>query len=233
MRHRNLLPCILLALLGACSLVHGRLASRQSRLTIDAAGWVSGAEDIPSPNFDDRPEGDTIDLLVIHNISLPARHYGGDDVIRLFTNRLDPNAFPDDPDLAYERLSAHFFIRRDGELIQFVSTEERARHAGPSEWQGRAHCNDFSIGIELEGDDQDPFTSSQYATLAHLTRALEKRYPIRGIVGHSDIAPGRKTDPGPFFDWSRYRQLIGAAAAGSRVGNAPTLQIGPQHAAAG
>lgn len=146
---------------------------------------------------------------------------------------LDPNTFPNDPDLAYERLSAHFFIRRDGELIQFVSTEERARHAGPSEWQGRAHCNDFSIGIELEGNDLDPFTPAQYATLAGLTRALEKRYPIRGIVGHSDIAPGRKTDPGPFFDWPRYQQLIGATAAGPGESHTPMVEVGPQRAAAG
>lgn len=232
MRPCYLLTYILLALLGACSLVPGRPASQLPPLAIGAAGWVKGANDIPSPNYDDRPEGDAVNLLVIHNISLPARQYGGDDVIRLFTNRLDPNAFPNDPDLAYERLSSHFFIRRDGELIQFVSTEERARHAGPSEWQGRAHCNDFSIGIELEGDDEDPFTNAQYATLARLTRALEKRYPIRGIVGHSDIAPGRKTDPGPFFDWLRYRQLIGAAAKDSRMG-LPTIQVGPPHAAAG
>jgi N-acetyl-anhydromuramoyl-L-alanine amidase len=232
-RHRYLLLCCSLFFFGACSLIPGRMAGQQPRLTIDAAGWVKGAEDLPSPNFDDRPDGDTVDLLVIHNISLPARHYGGDDVIRLFTNRLDPHAFPSDPDLAYERLSAHFFIRRNGELIQFVSTEERARHAGPSEWEGRPHCNDFSVGIELEGDDADPFSDAQYATLARLTRALEMRYPIQWIVGHSDIAPGRKTDPGPYFDWPRYQQLIGGAVAGSRVGNTPTVQVGPQRAAPG
>lgn len=206
---------LLLSFFTACSLAPGRPPVRQAPLTIDAAGWVRGAEDIPSPNFDDRPLGDTVNLVVIHNISLPARHYGGDDVIRLFTNRLDPNAFPNDPDLTYERLSTHFFIRRDGQLIQFVSTDERARHAGPSEWDGRRHCNDFSVGIELEGDDEDPFTDAQYATLARLTRALKKRYPIQAIVGHSDIAPGRKTDPGPFFEWARYRQMVGQAQTGN------------------
>ncbi len=180
-------------------------------LVVDASGRVAGARFIASPNCDARPEGEDISLLVIHNISLPPGEYGGDGIIELFTNRLDPTAHPYYAGIAHLRVSSHFLIRRDGELIQFVPCGQRAWHAGVSRWCGRERCNDFSIGIELEGSDFEPFTDAQYDTLAQLTRALKAAYPIADIVGHSDIAPGRKTDPGPCFDWARYRGAIGAA----------------------
>ena len=163
---------------------------------------------IPSPNFDERPAGCEINLLVIHNISLPPDEFGGDGVLELFTNRLDPAAHPYYRSIYGLRVSSHFLIRRDGETIQFVPCEKRAWHAGESCWQGRRRCNDYSIGIELEGSDSVPFTDTQYTALAALTRALQQRYPIVEIAGHSDVAPGRKTDPGPCFDWGRYRALL-------------------------
>lgn len=166
-------------------------------------GWLDDAERIPSPNFDERAAGN-IELLVIHNISLPPDEFGGDGVERLFTNTLDRNAHPYYRTIPEGRVSSHFYIRRDGRLIQFVSVLQRAWHAGTSQWQGRAHCNDFAIGIELEGSDNQPFTDVQYAVLHELTRVLRATYPIRGIAGHSHIAAGRKTDPGPYFDWQRY-----------------------------
>lgn len=171
-------------------------------------GRLSMARWIASPNCDARPAGTEISLLVIHNISLPPGEYGGNGVIELFTNCLDATAHPYYAGIAQLRVSAHFWIRRDGELIQFVDTGQRAWHAGISRWNGRERCNDFSIGIELEGSDYEPFTDAQYQRLAELTRTLQARYPLRDIAGHSDIAPGRKTDPGPFFDWARYRQAI-------------------------
>lgn len=174
-----------------------------SALRIDAAGVVDGATQLPSPNHDERPPGTTIDLVVIHNISLPPGEFGGDGVIELFTNRLEPQAHPYYATIHQLRVSSHFFIRRDGALIQFVPCTKRAWHAGVSQWQGRERCNDFSLGIELEGDDYSPFADAQYATLNALLVALKAAYPIAGVTGHSDIAPGRKTDPGPFFDWSR------------------------------
>jgi AmpD protein len=143
------------------------------------------------------------DLVVIHNISLPLGAFGGDGVVELFTNRLNPDEHPYYREIYQRKVSAHFFIRRDGELIQFVSCEKRAWHAGVSEWQGRECCNDFSIGIELEGADDVPFEDSQYSVLADLLVAIRKEYPISGMTGHADIAPGRKTDPGPYFDWTR------------------------------
>lgn len=170
---------------------------------IDENGWLSGVERMPSPNFDARPGGD-IELLVIHNISLPPGEFGGDGVGRLFTNTLDRSAHPYYLTIPEGRVSSHFYIRRDGQQVQFVSALQRAWHAGASVWQGRGRCNDFSIGIELEGSDHVPFTDAQYAALRDLTRALRAAYPIRGIAGHSHIAPGRKTDPGPCFDWQRY-----------------------------
>lgn len=169
-------------------------------------GWVRGARRCPSPNIDARPDGVTVDTIVIHNISLPPDEFGGPGVEQLFTNRLNPDEHPYYAQIAGLRVSAHFFIRRDGELIQFVSTEDRAWHAGVSCWRGRERCNDFSVGIELEGCDTLPFESAQYVRLVELLKALCERYPIRDIVGHSDIAPGRKTDPGPFFDWSVLRE---------------------------
>lgn len=174
-----------------------------SALVLDANGVLSGARQIASPNHDERPPGMAAELIVIHNISLPPGEFGGDGVERLFTNRLDPEAHPYYREIHQLKVSAHFFIRRDGELIQFVPCGRRAWHAGASQWQGRERCNDFSIGIELEGDDATPFEDAQYATLNTLLAALRLAYPIAGVTGHSDIAPGRKTDPGPCFDWSR------------------------------
>lgn len=173
----------------------------------DPSGLVRGARQVPSPNCDDRPAGCEIDLLVIHCISLPEGTYGGDAVEALFTNRLAADAHPSFAEIAPLRVSAHLFIRRDGELIQFVPLHRRAWHAGVSCHQGRECCNDFSIGIELEGTDRDAFTDLQYQVLGALTRQLMARYPgIRPgrIVGHSEIAPERKTDPGSGFDWTRY-----------------------------
>ena len=178
------------------------------RLTIDAAGRASLARRVASPNFDARPAGKPITLLVVHGISLPPGQFGGDGIERLFTNRLDPAAHPYYADIAAVRVSAHFLIRRDGELLQFVSCADRAWHAGKSAWQGCAACNDYSIGVELEGTDHDAYTSPQYAMLARLARALRRRYPIADVVGHSEIAPERKTDPGPGFDWPRFRRLL-------------------------
>jgi AmpD protein len=169
----------------------------------DALGWLPAARRLPSPNCDARPDGMPIELVVIHNISLPPGTFIGDAVIELFTNRLDWDAHPYYQGIRGLRVSAHFFIRRDGSLIQFVPCTLRAWHAGASSWQGRERCNDFSIGIELEGTDDEPFTDAQYATLTPLLNALKRTYPIRAVVGHSDIAPGRKTDPGPHFAWER------------------------------
>ena len=170
---------------------------------LDASGWLPGARHLPSPNCDARPEGAAIELIVIHNISLPPGVFDGDAVIDLFTNRLDWNAHPYYQGIRGLEVSAHFFIRRDGSLIQFVPCALRAWHAGASNWQGRERCNDFSIGIELEGSDDLPFTDAQYATLVPLLATLKTAYPIQAVVGHSDIAPGRKTDPGPHFVWQR------------------------------
>ncbi len=172
-------------------------------MKVDESGWVSEAEHFPSPNHDDRPCGE-IPLLVIHNISLPPDEFGGDGVQRLFTNTLDVNAHPYYRTIAGLTVSSHFYIRRDGHLIQFVSCQQRAWHAGASCWQGVERCNDYSIGIELEGSDFVPFTDEQYSVLRELTLALRKHFPLQGIAGHSDIAPQRKTDPGPYFDWLRY-----------------------------
>ena len=148
-------------------------------------------------------------LLVLHGISLPPGRFSGDHVERLFTGRLGQGDPPDYPELRGLRVSAHFFVRRNGLLLQFVGCERRAWHAGVSQWQGRERCNDFSIGIELEGTDRRPYTGRQYHCLALLVKALQRRYPITDIVGHSDIAPGRKTDPGPAFDWPGFGRLLG------------------------
>lgn len=172
-------------------------------IEIDAHGLASAARQLHSPNQDQRPEAIDISLVVIHNISLPPGQYGGDGVLQLFTNRLDKDAHPYYASIHQLRVSAHFFIRRDGELIQFVPCAQRAWHAGVSSWQQRERCNDFSVGIELEGSDDEPFMAPQYETLNLLLSGLRQRYPIAAVVGHSDIAPGRKTDPGPCFDWSR------------------------------
>lgn len=182
------------------------------RLFVDRFGTVAAATQILSPNCDPRPTGERITLLVIHNISLPPGEFGSDAIIELFTNRLDPGAHPGFDALAAMRVSAHFLIRRDGALLQFVPCALRAWHAGASSWQGRDQCNDFSIGIELEGTDARPYADAQYTTLARLTRALRRRYPIADFAGHDQIAPGRKTDPGAAFDWPRYRRLAALAS---------------------
>ncbi|HYT84861.1 MAG TPA: 1,6-anhydro-N-acetylmuramyl-L-alanine amidase AmpD, partial [Burkholderiales bacterium] len=160
---------------------------------LDADGVLAGAVQVPSPNFDERPEHSPVTLLVVHNISLPPGEFGGDAVVRLFTNSLDPAAHPYYETLRDLNVSAHFLIRRDGELIQFVPCAKRAWHAGPSSWQGRERCNDFAVGVELEGCDDQAYADQQYLHLAELAAALRRRYPIVDIVGHADIAPGRKT----------------------------------------
>ncbi|MBE0623050.1 MAG: 1,6-anhydro-N-acetylmuramyl-L-alanine amidase AmpD [Burkholderiales bacterium] len=177
-------------------------------MIVDADGYVDSARYVASGNCDERPQGGVITLLVVHNISLPPREFGGDGIERLFTNSLDCAAHPYYATLAGTRVSAHFLIRRTGELLQFVSCAKRAWHAGASSWCGRERCNDFSIGIELEGADDVPYTDAQYRVLADLARALRSAYPIADIVGHCDIAPARKTDPGPSFDWARFRSAI-------------------------
>ncbi|AOB29705.1 N-acetyl-anhydromuranmyl-L-alanine amidase [Bordetella sp. H567] len=181
-------------------------------LHLDRHGWLKPDRNVthaPSPNCDDRPQGTTISLLVIHNISLPPGEFGGPHVHGLFLNTLDHGAHPWLECLRGLRVSAHFFVRRDGAIVQFVSTDRRAWHAGVSRFDGRERCNDFSIGIELEGTDVLPYTDAQYAALARLAPALSARYPLRAVRGHSDIAPLRKTDPGPAFEWARFGHLCG------------------------
>ena len=165
-------------------------------------GWYRPARRVDSPNHGPRPDGACIDLIVIHSISLPPGCFGGDAVEALFTNRLDCNAHPYYAQLQGLEVSAHFFIRRDGELVQFVSTERRAWHAGRSAYRGRENCNDDSVGIELEGLEGGRFEAAQYRQLARLCRSLSRACPIRYLAGHEHIAPGRKQDPGPGFDWS-------------------------------
>ena len=165
-------------------------------------GILKEAVQYSSPNFDARPEGSSISLAVIHFISLPPNVFGGDDVLALFSNTLDPNADSFYPEIVHLRVSAHFFIRRTGELVQLVPCDQRAWHAGLSSWKGQQRCNDFSIGIELEGCGTVPFEGEQYETLVTLIRTLKARYPIQDVVGHEHIAPGRKDDPGPCFDWA-------------------------------
>ena len=171
-------------------------------------GWLDGARRCESPNFGPRPEGMAIDLALIHSISLPPGEYGGDAIERLFTNRLDWDAHAYFQQIRGLEVSAHFLVRRDGELVQFVSCDARAWHAGASVWHGRSECNDFSIGIELEGLEGERFDASQYVALAVLIDALTARYPIAAVVGHEHVAPGRKNDPGPGFDWVRLRCMV-------------------------
>ncbi len=173
----------------------------------DGTGWLQRARRCRSPNFDARPGGVTVDLLVIHFISLPAGRFSGDAIEHLFTNRLDVDTHPSFGMLRGLRVSAHFLVRRRGELLQFVDVDARAWHAGPSRFLGRERCNDFSIGIELEGDEQHDFTAAQYRRLGFLIGVLRQRHPLRWMAGHSDIAPGRKTDPGPCFDWTRVHAM--------------------------
>ncbi len=168
--------------------------------------WLEGARHLPSPNWDARPDPADISLVVIHCISLPPGEFGGDSIDRLFTNTLDPEAHPYFAGIVHLRVCAHLLIRRDGERVQYAPFNARAWHAGASAYQGRSVCNDFSVGIELEGTDDSPFTDAQYAGLNEVLAALFAAYPTLSperVAGHSDIAPGRKTDPGSGFDWSR------------------------------
>ncbi|WP_434782532.1 1,6-anhydro-N-acetylmuramyl-L-alanine amidase AmpD [Ferrovum myxofaciens] len=186
----------------------GRNLTSPPPFFVDSEGWVRRACHCLSPNFDSRSRaGSPPTLVVIHSISLPAGQFGGRAVEDLFTNRLDPSAHPSFESLRDLRVSAHFLIRREGTLIQFVSTDARAWHAGVSQWGRRQGCNDFSLGIELEGTDHVPFTEAQYGTLDALLQGLCARYPIQAITGHSDVAPCRKTDPGPCFHWARWEAL--------------------------
>ena len=174
-------------------------------------GWLHRARAVPSPNCGPRPGMTQVDLVVLHSISLPPGEYGGDAIEQLFTNRLDWSAHPYFESIRGLAVSAHFLIRRDGELLQFVSCDERAWHAGASRWQGRENCNDFSIGVELEGLEGEPFDDAQYPVLAALLRSAALRYPIAAVAGHEHVAPGRKADPGAGFDWRRLRRLAPAA----------------------
>ena len=166
------------------------------------AGWLRDARRVSSPNFGPRPAGLAIDLVVVHSISLPPGEYGGDAIERLFTNRLDAGAHPSFASVAGLRVSAHFLVRRDGALLQFVSCDKRAWHAGVSSWRGRADCNDFSIGIELEGLEGERFEAAQYERLAATLSSVVARYPVRAVTSHEHVSPGRKKDPGAGFDWS-------------------------------
>ena len=191
-----------------------------SVFSIDADGWCAAARRQPSPNHDARAAGVAIDLLVVHNISLPPGVFGGACIEDLFCNRIDFDADPYFEQLRGLRVSAHFLVRRDGSLLQFVSTLERAWHAGISRFDGRERCNDFSIGIELEGSDFVPFAPAQYVALAALTGGLQAHHGLRNVVGHEHIAAGRKTDPGPHFDWKRYRAAYLEVVSTTPVGSA-------------
>jgi AmpD protein len=174
-------------------------------------GWWLPARRVPSPNFGPRSQPSAVELAIVHAISLPPGEYGGDAIERLFTNRLDWDAHPYFATIRGLAVSAHFLIRRGGETLQFVSADDRAWHAGRSMWRGRDECNDWSLGIELEGLSGQPFEPEQYAALAALLHAARRRYPIAEVVGHEHVAPGRKDDPGAGFDWDLLRQLAGGA----------------------
>jgi len=176
-------------------------------------GWYGYARRLPSPNFGPRPAGARIDLIVVHSISLPPGEYGGQEVQQLFTNTLDWNAHPYFAQIEGAQVSSHFYIRRNGELWQFVACDQRAWHAGQSRYRGRDDCNDDSIGIELEGLEGDAFEPAQYETLADLCAAIAQHYPVQHIAGHQHIAPGRKHDPGAGFEWKALRDALGWAAS--------------------
>ena len=188
------------------------MSAKRRRLAIDQRGFANLARQVRSPNCDARPSGTAVTLAVVHGISLPPGEFGGEGIEQLFTNRLDPDTHPYYASIADLRVSSHFLIRRTGELVQFVGCSDRAWHAGSSLWKERAHCNDFSIGIELEGSDDIAYATAQYSLLARLLRALRRVYPLSDIAGHSDIAPARKTDPGPGFDWARLQRLLAPRA---------------------
>jgi AmpD protein len=166
-----------------------------------AGGWLAGIRRVFSPNQEARPAAASVSLIVIHNISLPPDDFTGDWVEQFFVNRLDPTAHPYFATIADLKVSAHFFIRRSGRVVQFVGCDRRAWHAGKSVWQAQENCNDYSVGIELQGSDEAPYTEAQYESLWTLIDALRTRYPIAALAGHCHIAPGRKSDPGPAFDW--------------------------------
>ena len=171
-----------------------------------AGGWLEGVDWLPSPNSGERPRDEAVSLIVVHNISLPPDEFGGAWVEKFFLNQLDPQAHPYFATIAEAQVSAHFYVRRDGRVIQFVGCDRRAWHAGHSQWCGRGNCNDYSLGIELEGSDSRPFAQAQYVALWALIDALRAHYPIAAMAGHCHVAPGRKTDPGPCFDWAAVRQ---------------------------
>jgi AmpD protein len=171
-------------------------------------GWLARARCVPSPNCGPRPPASAVDLVVLHSISLPPGEFGGDAIELLFTNRLDWSAHPYYETIRGLAVSAHFLIRRDGALLQFVSCDDRAWHAGPSAWQGRANCNDFSVGVELEGLEGERFDERQYPVLAELLESVARHYPIAAVAGHEHVAPGRKNDPGAGFEWARLRGLM-------------------------
>lgn len=183
---------------------------QEAPLEVGHDGWLAGVRRVPSPNCDARPAGTAIDTVIVHHISLPPERFQGDAVERLFTNSLDHAAHPWFERLRDVRVSAHLLVRRHGGIVQFVSCDQRAWHAGPSCLLGRDRCNDFSIGIELEGSSLRPFTASQYRRLESLLASLAQRYPLALIAGHSDVAPGRKEDPGPFFDWRALAPVLRA-----------------------
>ena len=186
------------------------MSTSSNLLVLDAQGWLAPNANVarrPSPNFNERPQDTAVSLLVIHNITLPPGQFGTPYIADLFLNQLDLTADPWFSNVEGLKVSAHFVIDRLGQITQFVSCDERAWHAGISSFGGREQCNDFSIGIELEGTDDVPFEDVQYERLAALTQCLRDRYPLTAATGHSDIAPGRKTDPGPHFDWLRFRTL--------------------------
>ncbi len=185
-----------------------KMTSAAAMLPAWRQGWYRFARACPSPNFGPRPRDSRVDLLVLHSISLPPGHYGGNAVQQLFTNQLDWNAHPYFKQIEGLEVSAHFFIQRGGELWQFVSCDDRAWHAGHSTHRGRDNCNDFSIGIELEGLEGDLFEPAQYETLAALASAVHLQYPVRHIAGHEHIAAGRKADPGAGFDWARLQRCV-------------------------
>lgn len=180
-------------------------------MRIGPDGRVAGARYVASPNCDARPAGSRISLLVLHSISLPPGCYGGDAIERLFTNRLDPLAHPYFREIAHMRVSAHFLVRRDGALVQFVPLARRAWHAGSSRWRAAERCNDFSVGVELEGTERARFSDAQYRCLGRLVQALAARLPLRACAAHSDVAPGRKRDPGAHFDWLRCLAAVARA----------------------
>jgi Negative regulator of beta-lactamase expression len=183
----------------------------QKKWLINEQGWLTEARYCPSPFYNQRPENEPISLLVVHGISLPPGQFGGPYIDALFTGHLDPDFHPYFAAIAHLEVSAHCLIRRDGEVVQYVSFLDRAWHAGRSQFEGRENCNDFSIGIELEGTDDSGYTEAQYQQLAMLTTAIQDAFPAitpARITGHADVAPGRKTDPGASFDWEQYRTLI-------------------------